>query len=244
MDSVLITLFSPRKPERLLFLLDTSAEQQAHEVLNEPISFTKKKKFAHIKRAVEIFTRSKAQTDELNQFAIMTADSTVLWHIEFTSKVDIFTQYLRMLDATSAPGPCDLDNLANLLRQRMEIVEGQELPYSLHIIFIYTRSTIQPTLSDSASILFQHPDVHFDFLQASDSRLNRSDSRGLPAFLTRLERPSNYIADVGNDVDKLLNVLSLCSAHPNQRSGLPLVLQWLQKQKEYRAKSSSRSIRR
>jgi len=244
MDSVLINLFTPRKPERVLFLLDTSTEQQAHEVFNEPPTFTKKKKFVHIKRAVEIFIRSKAQMDDQNQYAIMTADSTVLWHVEFTAKVDIIVQYLRMLEATSAPGPCDLDNLAYLLRQRMEIVEGQELPYALHILFLYTRNTIQPTLSDSSLSLFRHPDVHFDFLQACESRLARSDARSLPVFLTRLERPSNYFTDVGSDVDKLLNVLSLCSAHPNQRSAFSTVLLWLQKQREYRVKSSSRSIRR
>lgn len=243
MDSVLITLFSPRKPEKLLFLLDTSTEQQAHEVFNEPATYTKKKKFSHIKRALEIFIRSKAQMDDQNQFAIMTADSTVLWHVEFTSKVDIVVQYLRMLEANGPAGPCDLDNLQYLISQRMELVEGQELPYALHVIFLYSRSTPQPVLSDSAQALFRHPDVHFDYIQVGESRLKSSDPRSLPSFLARIERPSNYFIDTGSDIDKLYTVLSLCAAHPNQRSPYNVVVQLVQRHRELRAKSS-RSIRR
>ena len=241
MESVYISLFTPRKPEKVLFLLDVAGEQQSHECTNEPQTYTKKKKFQHVKRAIEIFVRSKAQMDELNQFAIMTVDASPMWHVEFTSKVDIFAQYLKALEATGMGGACDLDGFAPLLRQKFDIREGEELPFALHIVFVYTRTVPQPMMGEEGARLLKHPDVHFDYISACDARTPRVDSQSIsqkwvPSFLLRLERASNYTLEVASDIERMLLFFSLIAAHPSQRTNFQTTAMMLQRMREIRVK--------
>ncbi|CAG9335034.1 unnamed protein product [Blepharisma stoltei] len=219
MDPVIIqNLFSRPKPEKIAIVLDTCIEMENSDCINEPQLFTHKKRYDHLKRAIEIFALSKSQMTENHEYSLLTLDDSAHIVSPFDSSTDHFRDILAQVAPYSYAETCNLNSIFEVLGNELEISQ-EELPYALHIILIYGRNLQVPIISQINELL-AHRDVYFDavYIHGKDSTpFHEEISKTINSLILDPDRKFSYFFEVKNDASKLYQAFSLLTGHVQQR---------------------------
>lgn len=220
MDPIYIqNLLTRPKPEKIAIVLDTSIEMENIDCINEPSMFANKKRYDHVKRAIEIFVLSKSQMNEKHEFSLLTLDDSAHMISDFSNAVEGFKEVLSQLQPYSLTDTVNLNTIFEVLQNELEI-DNEELPYVLHVILIYGRNMKAPEIPQINELL-THRDVYFDaiYIHNKDPNPFQAEISDLLVSLAiEQDRKFSYYFDIKTDMTKLYQAFSLLSAHVQQRT--------------------------
>lgn len=215
------TLFSRTLPEKIAIVLDVSTELADRDCINETSSFHHKSRFDHIKRALEIFIKSKQQMSEEHEFALITLDDRAHLLSGFTRNGEEVMELLSQLDPYHATAACDLNSVFTEIEDELHLSEIQDMKFNLRVILIYGRNNGQPEVIEYPEML-SHPHVYYDlvYVHAKEPTDNVKEIYRKLASIGQGTKKTSYIFEMANTVDKLYRSFSLLTAHAQQRLSL------------------------
>lgn len=212
------TLFSRTLPEKIAIVLDVSTELADRDCINETSTFHHKSRFEHIKRALEIFIKTKQQMSEEHEFALITLDDQAHLLTAFTRNVDELLELLSQLNPYHSSPACNINTIFSEIEDELHLSEIQDMKYNLRIILIYGRNTSLPEVKEYSELL-AHPHVYYDlvYVHAKDPTETIKEIYRKLGSLSQDIKKTSYIFEMANAVDRLYRAFSLLTAHAQQR---------------------------
>ncbi|XP_072027388.1 BRISC and BRCA1-A complex member 1-like [Amphiura filiformis] len=212
-------------PEKIIICLDLSSEVNRVPFISR--DFTKYQPLDLIKRALNIFVKTKNTMNPLHEYALVLLHDSAVWMQDFTSDVDEFFNVLQ--DSTNETQDSDGFDLTSLFDQILEKVDLPFVedmlvlppPYIVRTIFIYGRSNCIPGFLDgreSQRQLSNSPYFFFDVFYVHEPPSDDNLCKEVyDVFLDLDSNNTSYIHEVGRNTTHLHNKMAMLLGHPLQR---------------------------
>lgn len=215
-------------PEKIIICLDLSSEVNRVPFVSR--DFTKYNPLDLIKRALNIFIRTKHTMNPMHEYALVILQDSAVWIQDFTSDVDDFVNVLfDLTNETRETEMFDLTSLFNIIQSKVDLPFVDDVsvlppPYIIRTIFVYGRSNCVPELREGTQgreaqkLLSNSPYFFFDVFYVHEPP--SEDNLCKEVYDVFLELDSNntsYINEVGRNTTHLHNKMAMLLGHPLQR---------------------------